>query len=137
MSSFAKFIENVIVCEVKHFDISSSYFLTKLQSFYQIPDSYASKALGVTEKVDIALARAQHKAYMEALKSVLPNVKVLPADEKYPDCVFVEDPAVIVGGHALLTKPGHPTRGGETDRMRKVLQDEFGLPIIESNFTFF
>lgn len=98
----------------------------------QLPDSYATAALGVTEKVDMDLARVQHTAYVEALKSVVPYVKVLPADENYPDCVFVEDPAIIVGGHALLTKPGDPSRRGETNRMRRVLRDEIGLIIMES-----
>ena len=63
-------------------------------------------ALGVTEKVDMEKARAQHTAYVETLRTIVPNVKVLPADEKFPDCVFVEDPAIIVGGHALLSQPG-------------------------------
>ena len=94
-------------------------------------DSYAEAALGVTEKVDMAKARAQHTAYVETLRNIVPNVKVLPADEKFPDCVFVEDPAIIVGGHALLTQPGDPSRRGETIRMRRVLRDEVGLVVME------
>ena len=30
----------------------------------------------------------------------------MPADERYPDCVFVEDPVVVCGGTALITIPG-------------------------------
>ncbi len=119
----------------------------------QIPDSYATAALGVTEKVDLELARAQHTAYVETLRGTLilnhycrifpsvsfilglvPNIKVLPADEKFPDCVFVEDAAVIVGGHALLTQPGDPSRRDETLRMRRVLRDEVGLVVMEGKF---
>ena len=97
----------------------------------QLPDSYAEAALGVTQKIDMAKARAQHTAYVETLRTIVPNIKVLPADEKFPDCVFVEDPAIVVGGHALLTQPGDPSRRGETQRMRRVLRDEIGLIVME------
>jgi dimethylargininase len=79
----------------------------------------------------MGLARAQHTAYVEVLRGLVPNVKVLPADEKFPDCVFVEDPAIVIGGHALLTQPGDPTRREETVRMRRVLRDEVGLVVME------
>ena len=31
---------------------------------------------------------------------------MLPADERYPDCVFVEDPVVVCDKTALVTIPG-------------------------------
>ena len=34
------------------------------------------------------------------------QVHQMPADERYPDCVFVEDPVVVCGGTALITIPG-------------------------------
>ena len=34
----------------------------------EIPDSYASAALGVEEEIDIDLARTQWKNYVDALK---------------------------------------------------------------------
>ncbi len=30
------------------------------------------------------------------------EVHVLPADERHPDCVFVEDPVVVCGNKALI-----------------------------------
>ena len=30
----------------------------------------------------------------------------MPADDRYPDCVFVEDPVVVCGDTALITIPG-------------------------------
>ena len=68
------------------------------------------------------LARKQHANYVNALRYVGCNVTTLPADERFPDCVFVEDPAVIVGGTALITQPGHPTRRNETIKMKALLQ---------------
>ena len=34
----------------------------------EIPESYATKALGLSGTVDMNLARAQHKAYVDALR---------------------------------------------------------------------
>jgi len=97
----------------------------------EIPDSYAEAALGLTGQVDLSLARKQHAAYVETLRSTGVDVKVLKADESFPDCVFVEDAAIIVDGHALLTKPGDPSRQNEIKKMRRLLRDEVGLPLME------
>ena len=75
--------------------------------------------------VDLALARQQHKAYVDALRSTGADVRVLPGDEAHPDCVFVEDPAVVIGGTALITRPGAPSRRRETDRIKRVLQVQY------------
>ena len=56
---------------------------------------------------------------------------MLKADEEFPDCVFVEDAAIIVDGHALLTKPGDPSRKNEIRSMRRLLRDQVGLPLME------
>ena len=34
----------------------------------EIPDSYATKALGLTGNVDLELARTQHKSYVDAIR---------------------------------------------------------------------
>jgi N-dimethylarginine dimethylaminohydrolase len=34
----------------------------------------------------------------------------LPADNKYPDCPFIEDTAVVIGNRALTTHPVRPLR---------------------------
>jgi len=54
---------------------------------------------------------------------------VLPADEKYPDCVFVEDPVVVCGRIALITVPGEAS--SETER--KILSSKRILyPILKT-----
>ena len=40
---------------------------------------------------------------VQILKGLLKEVHVLPSDDRYPDCVFVEDPVVVCGNTALLT----------------------------------
>jgi len=64
-------------------------------------------------KPDYELALKQHDAYIAALESCGVTVTVLPADERYPDSCFVEDPAVITRKCAIITNPGAPTRNGE------------------------
>jgi len=80
-----------------------------------VPDSFASALSAAPREVaiDVSLARAQHAAYREALEAAGAAVVELPADERLPDCVFVEDTAVVAGGLALIARPGAPSRRGE------------------------
>jgi dimethylargininase len=68
---------------------------------------------------------AEHTAYVEALRSAGLTVEVLPPLEEFPDSVFVEDPALVFSGGAVLLRPGTPTRVGESDGMRPVLLRRF------------
>lgn len=80
-----------------------------------VPRSF-SKALAKyfgSGPTDFALARKQHAAYAQALLDCGLEVTILPADENHPDCIFVEDQAIIVDGHVLLPLPGHPSRVAE------------------------
>lgn len=83
-----------------------------------LADSFATDSLRDSEPevpIDMPLARAQHAAYVEALRSVVPHVTQLEADESLPDCVFVEDTAIAVGDRVVLCTPGHPSRRRETE----------------------
>jgi dimethylargininase len=81
----------------------------------EIPDSF-TRALSsqVAASIDVALARSQHAAYVSALAAIGVTIDTLDADGAHPDCVFVEDTAVIIDGVALITQPGAPSRRGET-----------------------
>ncbi|MED6240242.1 N(G),N(G)-dimethylarginine dimethylaminohydrolase 1, partial [Ataeniobius toweri] len=80
-----------------------------------IPASLAKEALRTSQaEVDLTRARTEHKAYVEVLRKRLElEVVELPADESLPDCVFVEDAAVVCGETALITRPGAESRRGE------------------------
>merc|ERR1712080_4049 len=96
----------------------------------ELPNSYSTAALGLTSPVDMVKARQQWSQYVKSLESLGVQVTVLPADEAFPDCVFVEDTAVIVQGHALLTQPGDPSRRDEIVNMRPVLEKQ-GLVVMQ------
>lgn len=87
-----------------------------------IPASLAKGALRMTQaEVDLDGAQKDHKAYVDILRTKLGlEVVELPADESFPDCVFVEDAAVVCGDTALITRPGAESRRGEVWRSVRV-----------------
>ena len=68
---------------------------------------------GERQPIDVGLARAQHAAYVDALRSAGLSVVTLPPDPAHPDACFVEDQAVIADGVAVITRSGAPSRRGE------------------------
>lgn len=68
--------------------------------------------------IDEELADAQWEAYVAALEAEgLETVEVARSDD-HPDSVFVEDAIVVVGGTAIITRPGAESRRSETDALR-------------------
>ena len=51
---------------------------------------------------------------------------MLDADNNHPDCLFVEDQAVIIDGHVLLPVPGHPSRVNEQPPIADFLVSQMG-----------
>lgn len=81
-----------------------------------LPESLCQHALRSAkgDEVDFARAERQHQLYVDVLGSKLGlQVVKLPADESLPDCVFVEDVAVVCEETALVTRPGAPSRRKE------------------------
>lgn len=87
-----------------------------------IPDRFVDAIRTDPRPIHLAKARRQHQAYVRALRQLVDEVIELDADEAYPDCVFVEDTAVVAEGHALLTRMGHPSRRGEGHAVAEVLR---------------
>lgn len=80
-----------------------------------VPDSFAAAVTGspVDPPLSALLARQQHAAYVASLRDGGYRIVEVDSDEAYPDCCFIEDTAVVVGSHALVTRAGHPSRRGE------------------------
>ena len=66
--------------------------------------------------IDVALARAQHAEYRQALAAAGVQVEVLPPDERYPDSCFMQDPALVIAGMAIIARPGAASRRGKRTR---------------------
>jgi len=75
------------------------------------------------DPVDVGVARAQHDAYVAALRAGGVEVQVLNVNETFPDGVFVEDTAVVVDEVAVLTTMGTASRRGEIPAMRRALAE--------------
>ncbi|MEO6433870.1 MAG: dimethylarginine dimethylaminohydrolase [Sphingomicrobium sp.] len=65
--------------------------------------------------IDAERAVVQHAAYEQALRDAGFDVIRLPDLPDDPDAVFVEDTALLLGDHAILTRPGVASRIGEVD----------------------
>lgn len=105
---------------------------TRIAIVRGVPDSFCD-ALSMTpppQPVDLERARLQHAAYVAVLKGLVQEVIELPADNKYPDCPFIEDTAVVIGNRALITHPGAASRQGEEDAIREALK-QLGIHISE------
>ncbi len=73
------------------------------------------------EPINIELAIEQHHAYEQALRDAGARVISLPALEGHPDCVFVEDPALVLDEVAVITTMGAESRRGERESLAAAL----------------
>lgn len=90
-----------------------------------VAGSFASAVTGTlaTPPLSPELAATQHAGYVAALEMGGYSIVVVEPDDTYPDCCFIEDVAVVVGEHALVTRPGHPARRGEAGAVAPLLGD--------------
>ncbi len=64
-------------------------------------------------KIDVNLARKQHREYASVLKECGVKVIELDAIEAFPDSVFIQDPALLGARHAVVGRFGERRRRGE------------------------
>ena len=77
---------------------------------------------------DYDLAVQQHDNYVKTLRDLGLEVLDLPADERFPDSCFVEDPAVVMAECAIITNPATDSRNGEkfeiVDAIKQFYKDD-------------
>ncbi len=91
--------------------------------------SFAQAISSTRTPPDPFLARAEHAEYLQALAAAGLEVEVLLPDERFPDSCFVQDPALIIDGQAIITRMGAPTRRGEEESLGQALEGRFPLPL--------
>lgn len=81
-------------------------------------------SLKTRSKIDLDEAKKQHENYVRLLRELGLDVIELPPDESLPECVFVEDTAVVCNGTALITRPGaqHRTKEVGTHTIHTYIQ---------------
>jgi dimethylargininase len=75
------------------------------------------------QPIDVARARAQHRSYQDALRTIGARVVELPAMDALPDACFVEDTAIVLDDLAILSPMGAMTRRPESEAMAAVLSE--------------
>jgi dimethylargininase len=102
-----------------------------------VPDSFAACVTRrpAVPPLDPARARRQHAGYRAALESGGFATSLLPGDESHPDCCFIEDTAVVLGGAVLASRPGHPSRRGEVAAVAAALGERLDMAFMEAPAT--
>lgn len=77
---------------------------------------------------DLDLAREQHESYCATLEELGVELVVLEPDDAFPDSTFVEDTAVVTDAGVVITRPGAPSRRGETAAVADALR-RLGAPL--------
>ncbi len=73
------------------------------------------------EPIAVGLAAKQHAGYEAVLRELGVMVEHQRELVTYPDSVFVEDTALVLDEVAVITRPGEPSRRGETDHIAPIL----------------
>ncbi|UCC84638.1 MAG: N(G),N(G)-dimethylarginine dimethylaminohydrolase [Gemmatimonadota bacterium] len=88
-----------------------------------------------TEPIDVERAREQHERYCQALEGLGLKLIRIAADDRFPDCPFVEDTALVLGDRVIITAPGAEARRGETGAIEQALENYMTLYHIQSPAT--
>jgi dimethylargininase len=72
-------------------------------------------------KINLEVARRQHRAFEAALHSLGCEVRRIPEAPDLPDAVFVQDAAIVFDEVAIIARPGAESRRSETKAIAHVL----------------
>jgi len=73
------------------------------------------------QRIDLAKAEAQHRAYQQLLGKCGARVISLPAEPALPDSMFVEDPAIVLPELAVIFPLGTESRRAEAASIAQAL----------------
>jgi dimethylargininase len=82
--------------------------------------------------IDVDRARRQHAAYEAAIADAGYQIIRLRGDPEMPDCVFIEDTAVVLDEVAIVTRPGAVSRREETAAVADELARHRALRYVEA-----
>lgn len=87
-----------------------------------VADTYDQCVRTGSEKIDVVLAKKQHRNYCDALQSLGLKLVWVKGDNRLPDSCFVEDTAFILGEKAIICNIKVPSRAKEVVEVAKVLE---------------
>jgi dimethylargininase len=71
--------------------------------------------------INVKLAKEQHTRYCEILEQLGLTPIIIEPDDRFPDCCFVEDPAIVIGDTAIISRMAVKSRIGEEIEVRNTL----------------
>lgn len=96
-----------------------------------VPDSFAQALVrDGSPTLNPLVAGQQHQNYQHLLAAAGYTIEEVPTDENCPDCVFIEDTAVIIGSVALIARPGARSRRPETGPVAAALQSHMPTVVV-------
>lgn len=123
---------------VRTFRTSWQHSIGSLAIVRGVPDSFDSSLCmeKPSDAINVEKAREQHAAYVSILKGLVQEVVEISSDERFPDCPFIEDTAVVIGSRALITRPGAAERQGEEEAVKKVMHSlDFHVTTVQAPAT--
>ncbi len=84
------------------------------------------------DAIDVARAERQHAAYEDALRAMGAEVVTAPFDPTCPDCVFVEDTALVLDEIAVIGAMRRASRAPETKLLSHLLGTQRELASIQA-----
>ena len=91
----------------------------------EVPNTYDKcvKVRKPEKKINVKLAQEQHKLYCDTLKQSGLTLIRVDSDDRFPDCCFVEDAAIVIEDKAIISYMGIKSRLGEEIEVRKTLSN--------------
>ena len=87
-----------------------------------VPSSYDHCVRTSAERIDVDLARQQHKQYCRALQRFGLKLICIEGDDSFPDSCFVEDTALVFGERAVICSMSTDSRAAEVGGVAEVLE---------------
>jgi dimethylargininase len=75
----------------------------------------------IESTINVELAKEQHTRYCEILEQLGLTPIIIEPDDRFPDCCFVEDPAIVIGDTAIISRMALRSRIGEEIELRNTL----------------
>ncbi len=75
------------------------------------------------QPIDLALVHQQHANYCRLLEECGATLTILRENSDYPDCVFIEDTAIVLDELAIIAALGAPSRRGEAAGVEATLRE--------------
>ena len=97
-----------------------------------VPENFAACLREDPVSIDREKAVAQHEGYVSLLRQHSKSLSFVPVPLGHADSVYIEDVAVVLDSHALVTRPGAPSRRAETNGIADALRPFCTVHITEA-----